>query len=467
MSMSVDGLVSGMDTTTIISKLMQAEAGPQTALKTKLTTTQSAASAYRTVNTTILAITAAAQALTATSLTAARKATPSNTSVTASAGASAVPGAAISFTVTSLASAQSVLSNTEWSSATADVRTVEPGWPIQILNSDGTTRGTVDVAAGATLTDAVAAINAANLGVKASTVSTGGGKYRMQVTSATSGAGGTFIVKSATETAATAGSGFVQTSPGQDATLDLGGGVVATSATNTFADLLTGVSVTVSKVDPLAVTMNVTSDTDSVTSKVATLVDAVNAALTTVKTYTSNAKGSTAALKGDYSVTSIASQLLNAVSSAVGADGSPAKIGFQLTKDGTITFDKAKFAAALKDTPDLAQRMISSDIPKNNGLDGAAGTTDDVPAVQGLAVRLRAVAVSASDATTGTLVTLANGRDSLAKDIQDRIADWDLRLAKRKETLTRQFSAMETALSSLKNQSSWLAGQIGSLPRSS
>ena len=30
---------------------------------------------------------------------------------------------------------------------------------------------------------------------------------------------------------------------------------------------------------------------------------------------------------------------------------------------------------------------------------------------------------------------------------------WDLRLAKRKETLTRQFTAMETALSSLKNQS--------------
>ena len=28
MSMSVDGLVSGMDTTTIISQLMQAEAGP-------------------------------------------------------------------------------------------------------------------------------------------------------------------------------------------------------------------------------------------------------------------------------------------------------------------------------------------------------------------------------------------------------------------------------------------------------
>ena len=41
---------------------------------------------------------------------------------------------------------------------------------------------------------------------------------------------------------------------------------------------------------------------------------------------------------------------------------------------------------------------------------------------------------------------------------------WDLRLVKRKETLTRQFTAMETALSSLRNQSTWLAGQINGLP---
>ena len=52
----------------------------------------------------------------------------------------------------------------------------------------------------------------------------------------------------------------------------------------------------------------------------------------------------------------------------------------------------------------------------------------------------------------------------MLKDYQDRIDAWDLRLAKRKETLTRQFTAMETALSSLKNQSTWLAGQINSLP---
>ena len=80
------------------------------------------------------------------------------------------------------------------------------------------------------------------------------------------------------------------------------------------------------------------------------------------------------------------------------------------------------------------------------------------------AERLLDVAKSASDSATGSLVKLAEGQESTLKDIQDRIEAWDLRLAKRKETLTRQFTAMETALSSLRNQSTWLAGQINSLP---
>jgi flagellar hook-associated protein 2 len=466
MSMSVDGLISGMDTTSLVTQLLQAEAGPQTALKTRLTASQTAASAYRTINTTFAAVRAAAEALTTGSVTAARKATTSNTNVTASAATTAVAGSSITFTVTSLASTQTVLSNSEWAAPTTAVDTQEPAWPIDILDANGVSKGTVGIAAGATLAEAVAAINTANLGVTASAVKVGTDRYRLQVTSSTPGAAGAFTLKSATEDAITAGSKFVATSPGTDATLDLGGGVTASSSSNTFADLLSGVSVTVSKVEATPVTLTVAPDTDAVATKMQTLVDALNSALTNVKTYTSTATGSTAALKGEYAVTSLAGQLLNAVSSAVGADGSPAQLGLQLTKDGKVTFDKAKFATALKDTPALVQRMVGGTTASLGG-DGVVGGGDDVVAVTGLATRLFDVAKAASDSTTGSLVALANGQDSLAKDYTDRIAAWDLRLAKRKETLTRQFTAMETALSSLKNQSTWLAGQINSLPTSS
>lgn len=463
MSMSVDGLVSGMDTTSLITQLIQAEAAPQTALKARLSATQTAASAYRTANTTFLAITAAAEALTSSGVSTARKVSSSNSAVTASAVPTAITGSSLTFSVTALASTQTIVSKTSWATPTTDVRaSTEPAWPIEILDSLGASKGTVNVAAGATLTDAVTAINDADLGVRAAILKVGD-TYRLQLTAETGGSAGAFTVKSATEDAVTAGSGFVQTSAGQDATLDLGGGLTATSSTNTFADLLAGVSVTVSKVDATPVTLTVSTDTDSVTTKVQAMVDAVNAALTEVKRATSNAPGSTATLKGDPSLNSLAGRLLDAVSAAVGPDGSAAKIGIQLTRDGKITFDKTKMATALKEDPALVSRMMNG-TPASLGVDGVVGGGNDVAEVPGLAARVLAVSKNASDATTGSIVALAKGKDTLIKDYQDRIAAWDLRLVKRKEMLTRQFTAMETALSSLKNQSTWLAGQISGLP---
>ncbi len=47
--------------------------------------------------------------------------------------------------------------------------------------------------------------------------------------------------------------------------------------------------------------------------------------------------------------------------------------------------------------------------------------------------------------------------------MNDQISNWDIRLATRKQALTRQFSSMETSLSSMKNQSNWLAGQLANL----
>ena len=62
MTMSLStGLISGMDTGTLVSQLIAAEGAPQTALKARLTTAEAAASAYRTVNTTFLAVRAAAE----------------------------------------------------------------------------------------------------------------------------------------------------------------------------------------------------------------------------------------------------------------------------------------------------------------------------------------------------------------------------------------------------------------------
>jgi flagellar hook-associated protein 2 len=455
MSMSVDGLISGMDTTTLIAKLLEAEAGPQLALKKKLSASQTAASAYRTVNTTFAAVRAAAEAVLKPENWTATKGSASVPGVAVSTSSSALPGS-VSFKVVQLSANHAVVNrNTSaWKSKDAAYGATS----IEIFDNKGVSKGpALSLPAGATLGDAAAAINKSSYGVTAAVVEISPTEFALQLTSKTSGEASAFTVS---------GSGtFGVTTAGKDAVLTIGDGPAAygvQSATNSFSSLMPGTTITVSKQEPV-VTVTVAADPDAVANKVQALADALNAAIATTKTYTNNSKGSTAALRGDFSVNQLIGQLLDAASFAVGADGSPAKVGFTLTKDGKVDFDKAKFLTALKDDPALAQRMAGG-TAAGAGADGTVGTADD-HAPTGIAGRLLAVALRASDTTTGALVKMAEGQDELGKDIQDKIEAWDLRLTKRKEMLTRQFSAMETALSSLKNQSTWLAGQINGLPK--
>jgi flagellar hook-associated protein 2 len=448
MTMSINtGLVSGMDTGTMVNQLIQLEAASQNALKTRLSATQVTASAYRTVNSALAALTTAAEALTKPDSWTAAKGRSSAESVSVTATPSAAVGS-LTFTVAKVATTASSVSTGRWATTT-DAAGLSS---LEFTSVDGaTSRGTVTLDGTESLAAVAAKINATpGLGVTASTVQIAPGQFALQIGASASGEAADFRVAG--------GTAFTATSAGQDAELTVGTDTATTSsytirsASNTFDGVLAGASFTVTKPESTPVTVSVAADPDAVATKVSGLVDSLNNALSTIKTYTNNTQGSTAALRGEYAVTSIGSQLLEAVAQAVGDDGSPSQIGIQLTRDGTITFDKEKFAAALKATPDLAQRLMSG-----TGVPGEPGS------VAGIASRVREVAKQASDTTTGTLSSLAKGQDSLASDIKDRIADWDLRLAARKLALTRQFTAMETALSSLNNQSNWLAGQLGSL----
>jgi len=462
------GLTSGIDYATLISGLMDIEKRPQTLLATQLTDAQTDAAAYRSINTAFAALVTSASALTGTNFTAARTASSTGSGVTATAGSTAVVGSSLTFSVESLAAAHSIISNTEWTSATGDVRTAvaagtAPGWPMEIIDTaTGATRGTIDLPANASLADAAAAINGGGFGLSASVVQLGTDRYRLQVTSNATGAAGNFYLKSATEDSATAGSGFLVDTQGSDATVRLNSGLTASSATNTFSELMTGVSVTVSKVDPNLGTVSVKSDTASLTAKVQALVTAANNVLSTIKTNTDSSTGSTAALKGNFGMNSLANSLLTAVSSAVGSDGSAAKAGLQLTQDGLLTFDATAFAAKLTSDPDLVQRLFSG--TTGAGKDNVRGTADDSLETDGLGARLQRLAQQANDSVTGTLVTLAKGQDTRATSLQQQIDDWTTRLTSREAALTSQFNALETALGTLKNQSTWLTSQIASLP---
>jgi len=465
------GLTSGIDYSTMITQLMQIEAQPQQLLQSKLVTVQKQASALRQVNTAFATLGSAAQSLTKAAAWNPAKATSTSTTVSASASAGALAGS-LTFSVDKLSSAHSVASSKTWS-GTGDAFGM--GSTLTFKDLTGTTDfGQVeltdtDADGTISLAEAVTQINKANLGYTATAVNTGSG-YQLQVTSTATGAAKAFTIVSDTEPATAYG----VVSAGTDAQITIGDGagkITATSATNTFTGVMDGTTFTVSQ-PGVTTTIKVGTDTGAITSAVQAMVDAANKAIQAVKDNTDSSEGSTAALKGNFPLIQLAdqirTQLSNALPVPVSADNptgwaSPASIGIQLTKDGTITFDSAKFSAVLSNNPALAQQIAGG--LTGVGADNVANTPDDTIDSDGLAARLSVLAEMASDSVSGSIVTMANGSDSTAKDIQTQIDAWTLRLQQRRDTMTAQFNALESALATLTSQQTWLTSQINSLPK--
>jgi flagellar hook-associated protein 2 len=456
------GLISGMDYSTMISQLMQIEANPQTLLRQQLTATKADAAALREVNTAFATLGSAAETLTKATTWASAKATSTDTSVAATATSSATPGS-LSFTVDRLATAHSVMGTSTWTNSTDDFT---GGSTLTVKSTDGnTTFGTIAVKSSdsgpASLDDAVAAINKSGLGLSAAAVKTTSG-YVLQVTSTATGAAKGFQIQSDTDAT---GANFAVATTGVDAQISFAkpGSTTpytSTSATNTFDGVVPGTSFTVSKAG-VSTTLTVASDPAAITSAVQSLVSAANALLTKIDDKTDSSTGSIAALKGNFSVTSLANEVRSLVSSAVGGR-SAAVAGLQLQRDGLLKFDAAAFSAKLTADPVTVQALLGGTTAV--GKDNVANTPDDVVQVDGVAARLKVLSERASDSVGGTLTRLAAGKDTRATDLQKQIDAWDLRLSMRRETLTAQFNAMETALGTLNSQASWLSGQIGSLP---
>jgi flagellar hook-associated protein 2 len=458
------GLISGIDYSTMITQLMQVEANPQTLLKNQLTASQADATAYRAINTRFETLRSAAAALTVDSAWTAVKASSSNSTVAATAGATAI-GGSVTFTVTQLASNHSEMSNAFWTGTDqpfgASTFSFTTGTGAAAVTS--TIPITTTNATGPTLADAVAAINASDKGVTAAAVKYKDGEYHLQVTTKATGDKAKFDVGD--------GTGWTTVTTGKDAKLTLGeaNSIVVVSDTNTFTGLMADTTITVSKTGEAA-TVSVAKDPSAAATKMKNLVDAANGLLDSITSYTDPMKDG-ALLKGDSTLRGLANQILDTISSGFGGTvpsgfgGTAAStIGVQLTKTGTLTFDSAVFTAKMASDPATVKDMLTNKKIVTSGADGISGNADDVTSPVGFAAKLEALAKGASDSTTGSLILMAKSQDTLATDLKARIADWDTRLALRKDTLTRQFTAMETALGTLQNQASWLTSQIAGLP---
>jgi flagellar hook-associated protein 2 len=447
---SVGGLVSGLDTSTIISQLMQVESQPQTVLKNRLSSQQSVVSSLQGLNAKLAAIATKAHDLASPAAWSPLVATSSSTSVTAVAGPTARPSA-LAFTVNRTARAHEL----SFSLPAQGTDVVTGADHLVSLEVHGTTLPPIDTGDG-TLNGLVAAVNKAGAGVTASTVRLDGGALRLRVVSDATGEASDFTLTNLDGTSILGGA---TATPGADAEIKVGQDLIH-SATNTFTGLTQGVDVTLASATAAgtAVDLALTADTSTASTALKGLVDAANDILTQIDGLTSyDAKtGKSGVLAGDPTVRDLRTQVLNTIT---GGGGSMASLGVQTDRYGHIVFDAAKFASAYAADPAAVSAKLGArpDVPVVPG----------APVVPGFAARLEKIAKGASDSTSGSLTVGIQSRQSSATTMQRSIEDWDVRLVSKKDTLSRQYAALEVALGKMQNQASWLAGQIASLPSSS
>ncbi len=437
---SISGLSSGLDTATIISQLMQVEAITQSRLKSQVTTAQSTVKSLQDLNTKLAALATNAEKL--AKPTGWNPVTVSSSSELVSAtGTSTATTGATSFTVGALAKAHS-LSFTD-TAAMADVVTTG-STSVRLDLLDGNGPRDLDTGDG-TLAGVVIAINKSGAGVQASTVKLDDGTYRLRVSSTATGAASDFTLTNVDGSSLLGGA---TVTAGQDAEITVGADVLH-SASNTFSGIVNGLDITLKAglTAGTVVDLATTQDASSLGTSVKSLVDAINSALSDIdrlSSYNTTTK-TKGALAGDSAARTVRDRLFGAVNPGDGT--SLASLGVQTDRYGKLTFDQAAFEKSFTADPVATASAFTS----------SAG---------GFAARIQGVAKGASDSIDGTITQAINGRNTNITQIQDRIADWDTRLELRQATLTRQFTALETALNRLNSQSSWLSGQLSALSNS-
>ncbi|MBS1862453.1 MAG: flagellar filament capping protein FliD [Actinobacteria bacterium] len=430
---TIQGLGSSLDTESIIEGLMKVERLPQTRLERKQGQVKARETALQGILNKLNEVSSALQALRSPTVWAeVQKVTSSSTAVTAELAGGAGPGG-YQVEVTQLARAAQ--------------RTYEfiPNAAASTITVGGQTIG---LEPGATLADAVAAINSVHeTGVSAVAVG-----EKLVLSSRTTGAAATVSASGAglTEEASKARAG-------RDTLYSIDG-VAGSAPNNVLTEAIPGITLTVSALTSGPATINITEpapETASIAAKVKTFVNAYNSAVEliqakvteeTVKEPKTQEEANKGILFGDGGLNNLLSGMRMVLSesslAALGVStGAPstAVTSTSASVRGLLTFEESKLTTLLKENPAAAKEAISG----TNGF-----VTNLEPLVEGAAKPGDGISERISAATKE------------ATQLREQMTKLEERLTLREERLHAQFAAMETALAKSKSESEWLAGQL-------
>lgn len=454
------GIGSNIDFSQLTEAILADRARPLKQLQAKSADYTKRSDALKQLNSRLLALTSAANALTDRELGTSRQATSSNTAVATVTSTDEAVAGSLNLSVTRLASSLTQASRVYnddtaavlaggATSATFELRQggAASGTPITIDSTNNTLIGLRD------------AINGANAGVTAAVVDVDGSgtQYKLVLNSSGTGAAGRVEL---VETSATGtGTDINLTSlnpPG--ATTDFSAlnaaftvnGLALTRATNTVSDAVTGLTFSLKDTGTAAIT--VAARTSDVTDKLNVFIKAYNDVQDFVAgQYTKDGQGRpTGALAGDATLRSVQRQLRDAVGGDSTNNGGSltnlTELGVSRTEDGKLKLDSAVLNNKLSSSFGDVQALLSGKDESFTGLGQALHTAYD----------------QLSNDVTGLVKTAINGYADSLKRLNSSINSQLDRLASLRETLTRQFAAADAAISQLNDQGTALTNLLKS-----
>lgn len=461
MAIGVGGLMSGLDTNSIITQMMQLERRPILLLQQKEAGIQARISALGSLKSGLAGLQTSTKALKSTSGFGSMLATSGNSTVlTATASSSAVAGN-YQVEVTALAQSQQVRSSAfaasdeEVGTGTLTI-TVGSGDPVVI------TIGEDDK----TLAGIALAINDAEAGVTAGVVNDGNGNYYLTLASEETGTANTIslsiddddlvdndaagLSKLYTTPAAQT---LTQTQAAANAALSVNGIAVERSG-NTISDLIEGLTITLKQDDvgnPFELV--VAKDNSTITANVKDFVKQYNALNETLKSLSgyNSATKKGGILQGDSLTRQMQGQVRAFMHRQFGDSSQDIRrlsdLGLSVDKDGKLSLNETTLNSALADNREEVEAFFTST------------DTDS----EGFAVQLDTVLDAYLQSGTGLLAAKEKGLKSSVDLIGDQVERIELRLSKREENLRKQFESLEGLMAQFTSTSSSLDQQLQSL----
>lgn len=313
------------------------------------------------------------------------------------------------------------------------------GTPTQVI--DGTTALRVTLDANESLQDLVQKINDQEAGVTASLLNTGSGTapYRLMLTSQISGSAGEMLVDGSALNL-----DFQEIAPAQDALVLLGdpnipfANALATSSTNTFDDLIDGVSVTVEGTSNEPVAIMVSETNSPALDQIDLFVSQYNKLRDKLDEYTFFDEeqlttgilfGTTVALRIDMDLSGLLSSRIN----GAGDIHSLAEVGLSLDDKGKLSFDKKKFLEKYNEDPEAVRTFFTQ-------------------AETGLADRMKDLAERLAGEDNSMLLSRIEAIQKTVENNERRIAHLEEILDRQRERMLKSFYRLEEVIGKMQLQ---------------